>query len=58
MYRIYKKILCSFLGDFKILVKGDIFLTLEQFYGSFSGVSRMIRGYHIYALKITQKVQK
>ena len=25
MYRIYKNILHSFLGDFKILVKSDIF---------------------------------
>ena len=41
MYRIYKNILHSFQGDFKILVKSDIFL--EEFYGSFPGDSRMIR---------------
>ena len=40
MYRIYKNILPSFQGDFKILVKYDI---LEEFFGSFPGVSRMIR---------------
>ena len=42
MYRIYKNILHSFPGGFKILVKSDIRI-LEEFYGSFPGVSRMIR---------------
>ena len=41
MYRIYKNILHSFPGDFKILVKTEYIL--EEFYGSFPGVSRMIR---------------
>ena len=46
MYRIYKNILHSFPGGFKILVKSDI---LEEFYGSFPGVSRMIREVsHVY----------
>ena len=36
MYRIYKNILHSFQGDFKILVK-------SEFYCSFPGVTRMIR---------------
>ena len=40
MYRIYKNILHPFPGDFKILIKSDI---SEEFYGSFPGVSRMIR---------------
>ena len=40
MYRIYKNILHSFPGDFKILVKVII---SEEFYGSLPGVSRMIR---------------
>ena len=41
MYRIDKNILHSFQGDFKILVKKRYIL--EEFYGSFPGVSRMIR---------------
>ena len=40
MYIIYRNILHSFPEDFKILLKSDI---LEEFYGSFPGVSRMIR---------------
>ena len=40
MYRINKNILHSFQADFKILVKSDI---LEEFSGSFPGVSRVIR---------------
>ena len=43
MYRIYKNICHSFPGDFKILVKSDIFYILEEFYGLFPGVSRMMR---------------
>ena len=42
MYRIYKNILHSFQGDFKILVKSDIYylyiIFLEEFYGSFPGI--------------------
>ena len=30
MYRIYKNILHSFPGDFKILVKSDIYLTKKE----------------------------
>ena len=41
MYRIYKNILYSFQGDFKILVK--VIYILEEFYGSLPGVSRKIR---------------
>ena len=40
MYRIYKNILHSFPGGFKILVKSIYF---REFYGPFPGVSRMIR---------------
>ena len=41
MYRIYKKILHSFPGDFKNF--GKKWYILEEFYGSFPGASRMIR---------------
>ena len=43
MYRVYKNILHSVPGDLKILVKSDTCIFFEEFYGSFPGVSRMIR---------------
>ena len=44
MYRIYRKIPNSFQGDFEFLSKSGTFLKkFYQFYGSFPGVSLMMR---------------
>ena len=44
MYRIYRKIPDSFQGDFEFLSKsGTFFKNFYQFYGSFPGVSLMMR---------------
>ena len=44
MYRIYRKIPDSFQGDFDFLSKSGTFLrNFYQFYGSFPGVSLMMR---------------
>ena len=50
MYRIYRKILDSFQGDFEFLSKSGTFLkNFYQFYGSFPGVSLMMREVsHVY----------
>ena len=41
MYRIYREIFDSFQGDLDFLLKHGTFL--KNFYGSFSGVSLMMR---------------
>ena len=44
MYRIYRKISDSFQGDSEFLLKSGSFLKkFVQFYGSFPGVSLMMR---------------
>ena len=44
MYKIYRKIPDSFQGDFEFLSKSGTFLkNFYQFYGSFPGVSLMMR---------------